>query len=433
MVFKKKLRPAVVTAIGFLLLILTGACLLFLPISIRDGVRITFLDALFTATSAVCVTGLVTVDPFDTYTGFGQVIIALLIQAGGLGVSLIGVAFMLALRKRIGLNERLLLKESINIGSFEGILMLLKKIFKITIVIEFAGAVLSFISFSQRFPFWRSVQLSVFHAVSAFNNAGFDILGGMKSLTEFSDDVLLNLVTCALIFFGGIGFLVIHDLTSAVKFHTLKKLRFHTKVALSMSAVLIVGGTILLKVTGDLTWLESLFQSVSARTAGFATYNLASFTNAGLLVMITLMFIGASPGGTGGGIKTTTLFCAMSSTGEAAGLHPGTFFKYKISPITIIRSMQIITLAISVVIVGTFLLLHFDPEMSFEHLLFEVVSAFGTVGLSCSVTPELSNASRIVLIIIMYIGRVGVLTVATMLHPEDDNTYSYPEGYLSVG
>lgn len=433
MIFKKHLRPAAITAIGFLVLILSGACLLSLPFSVRDGVRLSFLDAFFTATSSVCVTGLVTVDPFDTFTGFGQTVIALLIQAGGLGISLIGAAFMLALRKRIGLNERLLLKESINLGSFEGLLMLLKKIFFITIAFELSGAVLSFFSFYPEYSFWRAVQISVFHGISAFNNAGFDILGGMKSLTDYSGDVLLNIVTCMLIFFGGIGFLVIHDLTSAIKFRTVKKLRFHTKVALFMSLGLILAGTLLLKLTGDFTWLESLFHSVSARTAGFATHNLGAFPSAALLVMIALMFIGASPGGTGGGIKTTTLFCALSSTGEAAGLHPGSFFKYKIARNTIVRSSQIITLAFTVVIVGTFLLLFFEPDMSFSQILFEVVSAFGTVGLSCGITPELSSASRIVLIFIMYIGRIGVLTVATMWHSEDDNTFSYPEGYLSVG
>lgn len=433
MIFKKNLRPAAITAIGFFILILSGACLLSLPISVRDGVRLSFLDAFFTATSSVCVTGLITVDPFDTFTGFGQTVIALLIQAGGLGISLIGVAFMMALRKRIGLNERLLLKESINLGSFEGILMLLKKIFLITIAFELSGAVLSFFSFYPEYPFRRALQISLFHGISAFNNAGFDILGGMRSLTDYSGDVLLNLVTCALIFFGGIGFLVIHDLTSAVKFRTLKKLRFHTKAALFMSIILIITGTLLLKLTNDLTWLEAFFQSVSARTAGFATHSLGSFSNAALLVMIVLMFIGASPGGTGGGIKTTTLFCALSSTGEAAGLHPGSFFKYKIPRITIVRSSQIITLALTVVAIGTFLLLHFEPDMSFSQILFEVVSAFGTAGLSCGITPELSSASRIVLIFIMYIGRIGVLTVATMWHQEDDDTFSYPEGYLSVG
>lgn len=253
MIFKKHLRPAAITAIGFLVLILSGACLLSLPFSVRDGVRLSFLDAFFTATSSVCVTGLVTVDPFDTFTGFGQTVIALLIQAGGLGISLIGAAFMLALRKRIGLNERLLLKESINLGSFEGLLMLLKKIFLITIAFELSGAVLSFFSFYPQYSFWRAVQISVFHGISAFNNAGFDILGGMKSLTDYSEDVLLNIVTCTLIFFGGIGFLVIHDLTSAIKFRTVKKLRFHTKVALFMSLGLILAGTLLLKLTGDFT------------------------------------------------------------------------------------------------------------------------------------------------------------------------------------
>lgn len=433
MFLKKKLRPAVITAAGFALLILIGACLLTLPSSVKEGVRLSFSDAFFTATSAVCVTGLITVDPFDTFTGFGQTIIALLIQAGGLGVSLVGVAFMLALRKKVGLNERFLLKESINLGSSGGILLLLKKILLITAVFELSGAAISFLSFSQRFPALRALKLSLFHSVSAFNNAGFDLLGGMQSLTAHSDDILLNLVTCTLIFFGGIGFLVIHDLISAIRMHTLKKLRFHTKVALSVSFFLILTGTILLKLTEPMTWLECLFHSVSARTAGFATRGLGAFSGAGLLVMMVLMFIGASPGGTGGGVKTTTFFCALSSTLEVTGIRSGSIFKYKIPRITLVRVSQILTLAVSVVMAGSFLLLYFDPHLPFSQILFEVVSAFATVGLSCGITPQLSLASKLVLTVIMYIGRIGVLTVATMLHVEEEDSISYPEGQISVG
>jgi len=410
MIFKKQ-SPVRLIALGFAAVILLGALVLMLPISVNNGVTVTFVDALFTSTSAVCVTGLIVVDTADTFTVFGRTIVALLIQIGGLGVTCVGVSFILAARKRIGLKERLLIKESWNIDSFKGVVKLLKDVLLLTLIFESVGAALSFIVFSKDYPPLTALGISLFHSVAAFNNSGFDILGGLRNLIPYQSDVMLNLVTCGLIIFGGLGFLVILDI---IKKRSFKKLTLHSKVVITMTVFLLAAGTLLLKATEDITWLGAFFHSTSARTAGFSTYPLGTFSNASLFVLTVLMFIGASPGSTGGGIKTTTFFALIQAIKSVATNKPCTAFKRKIPTEVISKAFIVTLLSAFVVCIGTFLLCILEPDCTFIQLLFEVTSAFGTVGLSTGITPHLSDASKLILTLTMYIGRLGALAIVTL-------------------
>lgn len=427
----KKLSPPRVIALCFALTILLGSVLLIMPFSVRDGVELRYIDSLFTATSAVCVTGLVTVDTYDTFTAVGQSIIAVMIQIGGLGVATIGAGVILAMGKRMDLRGRKIVRESINFGSGKGVVRLVRSIFATTAVIELAGAVLNFCVFIRRMPFLRAVGVSLFHSVASFNNAGFDIFGNMQSMTAYKDDVMLNLVTCALVILGGVGFLVVRDLLD--KRFRWKRLSLHSKVVLSFSGILLAGGTLLFKLTENFSWLGAFFNSVSARTAGFSTYPLGGFTNAGLIVMLVLMFIGASPGSTGGGVKTSTIFVLVTGIRSAATNRSEKAFRYSV-PRNAFKKAAVVTLiALGVIVTGTFLFCLAEPDIPFRDSLFEVTSAFGTVGLSTGITPTLGTAAKIILIPIMYIGRLGPLTVATLWYFSRGERVRYPEGNIAIG
>lgn len=401
-----------------------------LPISIRPGVEVAYIDALFTSTSAVCVTGLIAVDAYDNFTVFGQAVLAGLIQIGGLGVTSVGVGLILAAGRRVSIKGRSLVKEALNVDSFQGMVRLIQWVLKVTLCFEGAGAVLSFLTFSQDYPLPRALWTSVFHSVAAFNNSGFDILGGMQNLIPYQSDVLLNLVTCALIIFGGLGFLVMLDIRRAGSF---RKLTFHSKVVITTTAALLIAGTLLLKATEDMTWLGAFFHSVSARTAGFSTYSMGELTNAGLFTLILLMFIGASPGSTGGGIKTTTFFALMQQVRAVfTKKKPGGFHR-TLPGEAIDKAGVIALLSVVVVCVGTFLLCVLEPELDFVRLLFEEVSAFGTVGLSTGITPDLSVASKLVLIFTMYIGRLGAFTLFSLWIDRPDPSIRYTEEMITIG
>lgn len=291
--FLKKQSPVRIISMGFALVILIGSILLSLPCSIQDGVTVRYIDALYMSTSAVCVTGLLTVDAGDTFTPLGQFFLGLLIQIGGLGVTAVGTGVILAMGKKINLKARNLIREASNLDSGKGVVRFVRMVLFTTVTFELIGAALSFLVFSRSYSPLHAAGISLFHSVAAFNNSGFDILGNMQNLIPYQDDVFLNLVTCALIIFGGIGFLVIREVID--KRFRWKKFSMHTKVVLSMSLFLTVAGTVLLKLTEDITWMGAFFTSVSARTAGFSTFPLGSFSNAGLLTVIVLMVIGASP------------------------------------------------------------------------------------------------------------------------------------------
>lgn len=429
----KRLTPVRIIAIGFALTILLGSVLLIMPFSVKDGVELEYIDALYTSTSAVCVTGLIAVDAGDTFTPLGQFILAALIQVGGLGVTTIGAGIILAMGKRMDLKSRNVIKEAVNLDSGKGIVNFVKSIFITTVIIELIGAALSFTVFVQDYPVGRAIGISLFHSVAAFNNSGFDILGNLQNLIPYRDNVMLNLVTCGLIIFGGIGFLVIREMWTK-KFH-FKKYSMHAKVVITVSAVLIVSGTILIKLTEDVTWLGAFFHSVSARTAGFSTYPLGEFSNAGLLVLICLMFVGASPGSTGGGIKTSTLFVLLQGVKSAATNKSEKAFRYSIPKDAFKKAAVITLLALSVVVTGTYLMIVMEQgaDIRLVDALFEVTSAFGTVGLSTGITTGLSVGSKLLSIFIMYIGRLGPLTVASLWYFSRGERVRFPEGNIAIG
>ena len=407
--------PGRVIAAGFAFLILLGTGLLMLPISHQSGQSLSFIDALFTATSGVCITGLSSIQCNAVLSGFGQAVLMLLIQIGGMGITTLGVGIILLTGKKIGIRERTLIKESLNQPSFQGILRLLKVMLMVTFGIEGAGAVLSFPIFVQDYPVGKAVWLSVFHSVSAFNNAGFDLIGG-SSLAVYRNHVPMLL-------------------------HIAQKRRFrrfslHTKVVLTMTVLLLTVGTLLLHATQHgLTWVQSFFYSAVTRTSGFSIYDLGDFSNASLLCMVLLMFVGAAPGSTGGGIKVTTLFvCIWSAIAYTRNQHP-TVFRRRFSQEVRDKALMIFLMGLSVVLVSTFLLCMLEPDASFIQVLMETTSAFATVGLSCGLTGGLSGLSKLVLILTMYIGRLGPLTVATLwiVQGRRNSEILRPEETISVG
>lgn len=426
----KVLNPGRLIALGFAGVIIVGATVLMLPISINDGVDVSLTDAFFTSTSAVCVTGLIAVDTADTFNVFGRSVVALLIQIGGLGVTSVGAFFIILAGKRVGLKQRVVIKEGLNFSSLKGIVRLVKAVLLMTLIFESLGAILSFLVFRQDYPLADAIGISVFHSIAAFNNSGFDILGGLRNLIPYQDNVLLNLVTCGLIIFGGLGFFVIREIIFTRSF---KKFSLHTKIVLSMTVLLLGIGTVLLKYTEDITWLGAFFNSTSARTAGFSTYPLSGFSDAGLFVLIVLMFIGASPGSTGGGIKTSTFFVMAKYVYSVCRNKHCTAFKRKIPSDIVYRAFCILLLALLVVLTNTFLLCVLEPQNSFIANFFEVTSAFGTVGLSTGITPDLSDGSKWILIFTMFIGRLGPLTVATLWCKNRLPGVVYSEETVTIG
>lgn len=355
--FFKKQPPARLIALGFAAVILLGSLLLILPCSVLPGVELHYIDSLYTSVSAVCVTGLIAVDAADTFTFFGQFVLVSLIQIGGLGVTIIGAGIILAMGKKVDFKGRSLIREASNISSGKGVVKFVKNVLLTTFIIEATGAALSFMVFSRDYQPARALWISVFHSVAAFNNSGFDILGNLQNLIPYRHNIPLNLITSALIILGGIGFLVIREIC-AHRF-SWKKYSMHAKTVLSVSLILIVLGTLLLRLTENITWLGAFFHSVSARTAGFSTYPLGTFSDAGLFCLSVLMFIGASPGSTGGGIKTTTFMVLLQGIKASATNRSEKAFRYAI-PRDAFRKAAVITLlALSVVTAGTWLMVVF--------------------------------------------------------------------------
>ncbi len=438
MAFLKKQPPGRIIALGFAAAILIGSGLLMLPCSLREGVTIRYIDALYTSTSAVCVTGLLSIDTGTAFTPLGQFFLALLIQIGGLGVTTVGAGVILAMGRKINLKGRNLIQEAGNLENGKGAIRFVRSVLLTTLAFELTGAAISFLVFIQDYPFWQALGISLFHAVAAFNNSGFDNLGNSgqlysnENLFAYHDNVTLNLVTTGLIIFGGIGFLVIQEMRKN-KFRW-KKYSMHAKVVITTSLALILAGTVLIKLTEPAeSWLGAYFHSVSTRTAGFSTTNIGLYGDATLLVMTVLMFLGASPGSTGGGIKTTTFFVLLQGIKSAATNKSEKAFKYSI-PQEHFRKAAIITLlGIGVVLLGTYLLIVMDPNVPFVDALFEITSAFGTVGLSTGITSGLSVGSKLLSIVIMYIGRLGPLTIASLWYFTKGERVEYPEGNIAIG
>ena len=433
-----KLSPGRIIALGFAAVILIGSGLLMLPCSVQEGQDVHYIDALYTSTSAVCVTGLVAIDPGVAFTPIGRFFLAMLIQVGGLGVTTVGAGVILLMGKKINLKGRNLIQEASNLGNGKGTVRFVRQVLLTTLTIELTGAGISFLVFVQDYPPLEALGYSLFHSIAAFNNSGFDILGhsgelySNVNLLAYHDNILLNLVTTGLIIFGGIGFLVIQEMRKN-KFHW-KKYSMHAKIVLSVTAFLLISGTVLIKLTQkDESWLGAYFHSVYARTAGFSTTNMASYSDAGLLVLTVLMFLGASPGSTGGGTTTSTFFVLLRGILSAATNRQEKAFKYSI-PGDLFRKASVITLlALTVVLTGTWLMIVMDPYVPMIDALFEVTSAFGTVGLSTGITPNLSVGSKLLSILVMYIGRLGPLTVASLWYFTRGERAAYPEGNIAIG
>ena len=390
----KKQSPSRIIALGFSAVILVGAVLLMMPFSLKKGVHLSFLNALFTSTSAVCVTGLVVVDTADSFTAIGQAIVAALIQIGGLGIASVGVGLIIAAGKRVSIKSRLMVKEALNVDTYHGMVRLVRIVLAITLGFEAAGAIISFFVFRKDYSPLHAVGISIFHSIAAFNNAGFDNLGGMHNLIPYKDNILLNITTDVLVIVGGIGFLVLVDI---VKQKSFKKLCLHSKVAISMTAVLLIGGTLILK------------------------------------AMCILMFIGASPGSTGGGVKTTTIFVmiqALKCMGRKKSAHA---FKRSISEENISKAFMITVLSAGILCVATFLMCVFEPEYDFIQIIFEVASALSTAGLSTGITPELGVAARILIILLMFTGRVGAFTLLSVWGKVSTPNARYSEEMISIG
>lgn len=424
------MTPGRMISAGFAAIILLGSILLYLPFTQKPGIDVSFTDALFTATSAVCVTGLISIDTADHFNRIGQTVVALLIQLGGLGITSIGVGLMILSGRKINMRERYLVKEALNYNSFQGVLGLVQSVLVVTIAFELAGAALSFLVFSRDYPTGDALFISLFHSIAAFNNSGFDVLGGYRNLIPYQNNVLLNLTTGGLIVFGGLGFFVIRELIKKRRFH---KFSLHTKVVLVTTALLIVLGTALLKATENITWLGAFFTSISARTAGFSTFPIGEFTNPGLFVLVVLMFIGASPGSTGGGIKTTTFFILISTIVSCATNRDPGAFQRKFPRETVYKAFLIFSLSVLVVLLSVYALSIAEPGTEFMKLLFECVSAFGTVGLSTGITPNLTDFGKYVLIFTMYIGRIGPLTAASLLITKPSPSVSRAEEQINIG
>lgn len=442
------LNPSQLFVIGFGSIIFLGAFLLTLPIATYDGKGAYFVDALFTATSATCVTGLVVVDTGTTFTIFGQAVILGLIQVGGLGFMTFATLFTLMMRKKVSFRHRMLIQESLNQISLEGMVRLVKRIILFTLVFEGAGTLILGLYWTPTFGFAKAMYLGLFHSISNFNNAGFDIMGEytgkFSSLTSFVGDPVVNLVMFILIIAGGIGFIVIAELVDLRK--PRHRLSLHSKVVLSTSAFLIFFGAIAIflvefgnpKTLGSLDWsakiFGSFFQSICARTDGSNTLPIGDLHQATQFLLIILMFIGASPGSTGGGIKTTTFITLLGAVwAMIRGHRDVVFFKQRVDEGKVYKALTI-TFAAACLVFGVTMLLTITEKADFLMVLFETTSAFGTVGLSMGLTPSLTMIGKIVLSLVMFAGRVGPLTVAVALtRNQKEEHFRYSEGKIVIG
>lgn len=423
---KPRMSRTQVISFGFFIIIITGTLLLMLPISSRTGQATSFLDALFTATSASCVTGLVTVDTYTHWSIFGQCVVLLMIQIGGLGFMTIATFLFMLINRKLGLRERELLSESINTLQIGGILNLAKRIILITVAAEGIGAILLMLRFCPDFGFWRGVYMSIFHSISAFCNAGFDLLGGIAefgSFVPYYDDLLVNIVLMLLIVMGGLGFLVWDDMLNH-KFR-FKKYRLHSKIVLIATLILIIGGAALLFITerdaacAEMTVgeriLTAFFGSVTARTAGFNTIDTARMSSGGVFVTTILMFIGGSPGSTAGGIKTTTLFTLLLfgfsyiRKNNSFGI-----FGRRLDNGVLEKATAVFITNLTMMLTATFIICTVDA-LPLADVLFETSSAVATVGMTTGITRDISMVSQVAIIFLMYCGRVGSLSFAGAL------------------
>lgn len=444
---RRKLNATQIIAIVFALLIALGTALLMLPISSRSGVSCGFRPALFTATSATCVTGLSLFDTYTQWSGFGQTVIICLIQIGGLGFMSVATMVVFLLRRKVGLKQRLLMAQALSLNDMEGVVRLQKWVIFGSFSIEAVGALILTLRFLPEYGFATALKWGVFHSISAFCNAGFDIFGCITpgaSLIEFNSDPVVLLTLGALVVIGGLGFLVWQEIATVRRF---KKMTVYTKLVLVTSLVLLLVGT---AAFAALEWnnpetignmsvgdklLNSFFQSVTVRTAGFAAVDQAGLTEAGKGVSIALMLVGGSSGSTAGGVKTVTMMVLLLFIwSRARGKRSVCVYRRTIAPSHVMNAMTIVAIVIGLAVFGSIFICATSP-VGFTNALYESISALATVGLTAGVTGSLSIAAQILIIVFMYFGRVGVLTISLgfLMGTEAEERFQYAQTDVLIG
>ncbi len=448
---KFSLSTTQIILLSFLVTILIGSVLLSLSISSADGEAVPYLDALFTATTSTCVTGLVTLPTVSTWSVFGQIVILLLIQIGGLGIITIMSGLMLLLNKKFGISDRLLIQDAFNLTTMSGLLEFVKKVLLGTLIIEGIGAILYMLVFVPEFGA-KGIWMSVFNSVSAFCNAGIDIIAE-NSLCDYATNPLINIVTSALIILGGLGYVVWWDMLRVIKSRSrnnrkiFRRLTLHSKIAITVTAILILVGAIFIFIfeyanpltIGEMSLFDkiqvSIFQSVTTRTAGFATIPQENMTHASAAVSIILMLVGGSPVGTAGGIKTVTiavLICSASAT--IRNKNSATLFGRQISNASVKKAVAVAVTFLTICITSTVLLMATSNASALD-AVYETVSATATVGLSRNLTETLNTFGKLIIIVTMYFGRVGPISLAVALGSknESQNVISEPIEEISIG
>lgn len=443
----EKFTAMQIITVVFACIILIGTLLLMLPFASKSGQGTGFLTALFTATSCTCVTGLSLVDTFTHWSLFGQVVMLMLIQIGGLGFMTIMMLFFFALHRRISLKERMVIAQGFGLDNLNGIVKMVRKVLRRTLILEGTGAVILTIRFLFQMPVARAIWCGVFHSVSAFCNAGFDILGAVEqggSLVPYAADPIVNIVLMMLIVVGGLGFFVWEDILTNRRF---RKLSVYTKMVLVISGILIFGGTALFAILewnnpvtlGGLSSAEKLlaamFQSVTTRTAGFYTIPQGALSDASIAVTDVLMFIGGGSGSTAGGAKMVTIGVLLLSVfATARGRSKVTVFRRTISANQVKDAVAVVTMMF-VIVFSTALILTVSNGISFEACLYETVSALATVGLTTGITTELNVISQLVLIVLMFFGRVGIMTISLgfLLSDGVRERYRYADTKVLIG
>lgn len=442
-----KLSPTQIIALTFAAIILLGTVLLSLPIASRSGVSCGFRPALFTATSATCVTGLVLFDTWTQWSGFGQAVILCMIEIGGLGFMSAASLVIFVLRRKVGLKQRMLMAQALSVNELEGVVRLQKWVLLGSLTIQLTGAAILFLRFLPDYGWRQSAIWGVFHAISAFCNAGFDLTGVVApgaNLNVFNDDPVVCITVMALVVLGGLGFFVWEEVATHRSF---KKCSVYTKLVLITSGVLILGGAALI---AALEWnnpgtlgnmplwqkiLNAFFQSVTVRTAGFTSVDQGLLTEGGKAVSIFLMFIGGSSGSTAGGIKTVTfLVLVLFVVARARGKHAVTVFHRTIPHEKVTDAVTIISLMVGLAFAGAVLITATSP-VGFIDALYETASAIATVGLTAGVTPVLSIPAQFMIIVFMYFGRVGVLTISLgfLMGDRAKERYTYAQTNLLIG
>lgn len=418
---QKKMSPYLIILLSFLSVIVVGSIVLILPVSLKDNIKLSYIDALFISTSSVTITGLTPQVLNETFSTFGKVVLTILIQVGGLSVTTIAFFIISIIGAKIGFGSRMLAKETISMDSMQGVVKVIKKIVLLAVVIESIAIIIFTIYFLvSGLSFSQSLGYSIFHTVASYNNAGFDIFGS-NSLMTFRDDIFFNIITMLLILLGGLGSVVIFDI---IKNRSYKKLSFHSKIVLKMSLILLLSGTVLFfLLEKDATILQSFFHSVTLRTAGFYSYDYGLVRQTTILIMIILMFIGAAPASNAGGIKVTTLYTLFKSTDSYIRNKDMVAYGRSIPARYERKAFMILFISTIIIVLSTVSVSFFEKGINLTTIFFEIISAFSNTGLTLNLTNKLSSYSKLIVLIVMIVGRVGVLTFVHSILKREKKTF----------